>query len=134
MEKQVRLDNYEINTRCKNFSLPTTDKTKGITDGELRKLKNRMNGSQTLGKNALENYRDKIMNELGRKNDRSKERKDSDRKNFDQPQHRDPKSRFNNFPNNGFRGNHNQFRRNDRGGGNRMSFFDRNKNNRNREK
>lgn len=83
-----------------------------------------MNGSQMLDNNALENYRNKIINALGRKNDGPRERKDSDRNNFDQP-----KSRFNN----GLRGN--QGRRNDRGGGgNRSSFFERNRNNRAREK
>lgn len=107
--------------QCKHafvISLLTTDKTRGITDGELRKLKNRMNGTQMLDKNALENYRHKIMNELGRKSDGSKERKDLDRKSFE------PNARFNNFPSNGFRGNRG---RNDRG---RMSFIERNRNNR----
>lgn len=112
-----------------NFTLHILDKTRGITDGELQKLKSRMNGAQMLDKTALEDYRDKIMNELGRKN----ERKDLDRRNFDQH----PKSRFNapnNFNNNGFR--RGQFRGNNRGGGgaNRMSFFERNRNNRTREK
>jgi hypothetical protein len=93
-----------------------------------------MNGDQMLDKNALEDYRNKIMNELGRKGDR----KDLDRRNSDQ--HRGPKSRFNapnNFNNNnGFRRGRDHFRGNNRGGGgaNRNSFFERNRNNRNREK
>lgn len=79
-----------------------------------------------LDNNALEDYRNKIMNELGRK----KENKDLDRRNSD------PKSRFNapnNFNNNGFKRGRDQFRGNNRGG-NRMSNFERNRNNRNREK
>jgi hypothetical protein len=99
------------------------DKTKGITDGELRKLKNRMNGVQMLDKNVLEDYRDKIMNELGRKNERPQERNDQYRRNFT------PNSRFN-----GFRGNRDQNRRIDRKNGNRMSFSERNRNNWQREK
>lgn len=99
---------------------------KGITDGELRKLKSRMNGVQMLDKNVLENYRDKIISELEKKNDR----KDSDRRNSD------PKSRFNSSHGfNGLRGgNRDRNRRSDQKGGDRKSFFERNRNNRNREK
>lgn len=47
------------------------DKKKGITDGELKKLKARIdNGDQMLDKSALENFRKKIIDELGRKDDK----------------------------------------------------------------
>lgn len=108
-----------------NFDFHSTEKSKGITDGELRKL-SRMNGVQMLDKNVLENYRDKIINELEKKNDRPKERTETDRRNFDL------NSRFN-ASRNGFRGNRGQNKRND-WRNNRASFLERNRLNRPREK
>lgn len=79
-----------------------------------------------LDNNALESFRKKIIDELGRK---------EERKNLD-PQRNNQNSRFSNRPDrDGFRRNVDLKRPNsqNRGGGNRGSFQDRNRNNFNRK-
>lgn len=114
------------------------DKSKGITDGELKKLKAHIdNGDQMLDNNALEDFRKKIIDELGQKDDAKggKTQANESRKSFDFPRnsqstrfaepHRQP--RENNFrrTNN----NSDQIRRNNVGrGGSRMSFHEQNRN------
>lgn len=112
------------------------DKKKRITDGELKKLRAHIdNGDEMLDNNALESYRKKIIDELGKGDNKtsSDKRKDSE---F----HRNH-SRFstpgNQYRDDFMRKNNEQSRRNNnnsnRGGGARMSFQERNRiNNRNR--
>lgn len=120
-----------------------TDKSKGITDGELKKLKAHIdNGDQMLDNSALEDFRKKIINELGQKDDAkggktlaNDSRKSSDfhrnkqSSRFVEP-HRQPRDNFR-------RNNSNdQNRRNNVSrGGHRMSFHEQNRNlNRSRER
>lgn len=113
------------------------DKSKGITDGELKKLKAHIdNGDQMLDNNALEDFRKKIIDELGQKDDAKggKTQTNEQRKSFDYPRnsqstrfaepHRQP--RDNNFRRNN---SNDQIRRNNVGrGGSRMSFREQNHN------
>lgn len=108
------------------------DLKKGITDGELKKLKAHIDNGDQMDKHALEDYRRKLMDELGRKdNVRGDKRQASDsRKSLDS--HRNNNSRFsapNQMDRDGCkRRNNDQMRRNgSRGGGNRSMFQERNR-------
>lgn len=113
-------------------------KKKCISDGELKKLKSHIdNGDGELDNSALESYRKKIIDELGRKSSVTSEKRPiSD---FRNPDPRRNFSRFSapnrQFQRGGFRMNNNDQRRNNfnnRGGGGRGFFPDRNR--RQREK
>lgn len=110
---------------CSHENVPSTGKSKGITDGELKNLKARIDNGDTL-----ENIRKKIIDELGRKYEARNERKqpnDQQRNQqnfrFDRQQQRGVFRRNNNDQNR--RNNFN----NNRGGSKRMSFPERNRNN-----
>lgn len=130
MANQVKSLTFHYYLSCSHENVPSTGKSKGITDGELKNLKARIdNGGQMLDNCTLENLRKKIIDELGRKHEARNERKqpnDSQNYRFDRQQQRG-----------GFRRNNNdQSRRNNfhnnRGGSKRMSFPERNRNNINR--
>lgn len=131
----IRHDYYNLSSRV-------ADKKKGISEGELKKLKSHIdNGDEELDNSALESFRKKIIDELGCKSSSTDEKRPF-RNNTD-ARRTLTNSRFSaptrQFQRGGFRTYSNDQRRNhfnNRGSGNRSFFMEKSRNitNRQREK
>lgn len=128
----ARLLQYNLLTD--RFDFCVADKSKGITDGELKKLKAHIdNGDQMLDNIALEDYRKKIIDELGQKDDAKsgKIQTNDGRKSLESPRN-NRSSRLctpHSQSRDSYRRINDQIRRNSHGqGGNRISFHEQNRN------